>query len=1034
MCAAFCAATPAFAQTQTYALPAQPVETAIAAIAHRAHIQIVASQRLIRGKWARPVNGDFTVDEALARMLQDTGLTLRVIARRTYAIVPAPPTTPPLPPVETELPAHRPLHLSPPRTEPAFHRPEPMPMLSGSGIIVTGSRLIHTGSTPPTPTLILPAGEMLQAHPGGIIDALNTIPAISGSINTTSNVNTGGFNMLNLRGIGSLRGLILLDGRRIGPTQAQGQVDVDVIPQILLKRVDVVTGGASATYGSDAVSGVVNFISDTDFTGFKAEARGGISQYGDDAKAGLGAAWGARFASDKGHVEIGYEFSDNRGFLRASRPFLNNYASMVGLGTAAAPYSLAYGTTLNSASFGGLINSGPLAGLQFAQNGVLSTFQPGTPTTTAAVNIGGDGAYFQGSTAGSALTTHRSMARLDYAFSDGLKFHASAIFSAFKQSYTQQNPYFSRIAIGYNNAYLSGVQQPYQAIIAAQGAGESFQFSKLDLALPNYRYNALESYYNIDAGLEGRLGRFEWSVDGYRTLSTQTIRNNNGINLQRFWAAIDAVDAGGKTVCHAALSNPAYAGCVPLNLFGPSSEQAAAIAYISQPTMVNYRYVTNDVNASIKGRLFDLPAGPVKAVLVGEWRRLTYEVGSNAAPDDPMDCAGIEFNCLNTPYALRYMGDQNAPLPQVSQTVREIATELEVPLISGQPLIRSLSFNGAARYTHYDTSGSVGTWKLGLVWKVSDALTLRGTRSRDIRAPNLYDLFRPATISTTNYTDLHTNTSGIAIQLSQGNSDLRPEEADTLTLGGVIRPAFLPGLTLSVDYYSIQIDQAIVGIGAFQPATQAACENSGGTASVCALYIRPLPYSDTSPANYPTLLLAQTYNVASLSTQGMDIDARYEARIRDHPLTIRALITYQPTLRYNNGVAGVVDVGGAADGVGALPPIPDIKSTISLSYAPSDNWLIRLQNRYRGAMRQHGDSSLVFSTGPVRSTTYFDINVQHTINRWATAFINVQNLFNKAPAVFASTGGSTQMNYLGGFAQGDDIEGRHISFGIRTRF
>jgi iron complex outermembrane receptor protein len=1018
------AVTPAHAQHRAYAIPAQPVEVAIATLAHEAKIQIVASQRLIAGKWANPVTGAASVEDALTRMLLGTDLTFHKTGAATYAIIPAkpaPPAAPPPPPApEWRNPA-------PKKTAPA----EAIPAYSPE-ILVTGSLLATGRGAVATPTLSFSTTDMLDAQPSGVIENLFAIPSINGSINTTSNVNTGGFNTLNLRGIGSLRGLLLIDGRRLGPTQNQGQVDVDVIPQILLKRVDVVTGGASATYGSDAVSGVVNFLTDTQFTGLKVEARGGLSRYGDDRKMGLGVAWGASFGEQRGHVEIGYEYADNAGFLRASRPLLDHYASMVGSGTAAAPYSLAYGTTLNSVSFGGLINSGPLAGLQFAQNGMLSPFSPGTPTATSAVNIGGDGAYFKGATAGSALVNHRAMARADFAINDSLKAHATGILSRFTQSYTQQNPQFSKIAIGYNNAYLASVQAPYQAIIAAQPADASFQFSKMDLGLPNFQYRTWETYLNLEAGLAGEWGRFAWDMDGYIARSTQWSRNAHGINLQHLWAAANAVNVGGRTVCHAALGNPNYADCVPINLFGPTSDQADAIAYITQPIHTAIGYATQDVNARIRGRLFDLPAGPVKAVAMGEWRRLTYRVDSNATPNTPADCAGVQFNCGATDIALRYMGGQTSARSPVSQTVSEIATEFEIPLLADRPYAHALNLNGAARFTHYDTSGSVWTWKAGLVWVVWPGLTLRGTRSRDIRAPNLYDLLQPTSINTTNYTDLHTNTSGIITQLAQGNPSLRPEKADTWTMGVAIRPRSVPGLSLTMDFYAIRIHQALVNISAFQPATQAACENSGGTASVCALYVRPLAYADTSAANFPTLLLSQTLNVASLSTYGVDVDANYATRIGHRPLTLRALVTYQPSLRYNNGPSGWVDVGGAADGVGGLPPIAALKTAISASLDIAPQWSLRLQHRFRDSMRQHGDPTLVFNTGRVKAVSYLDLNVKYQIRPEASLFLNVQNLLDTKPPVFASTGGSTQMNYLGGFAQGDDIEGRYITVGLRA--
>nr|WP_281379353.1 TonB-dependent receptor [Novosphingobium sediminicola] len=906
-------------------------------------------------------------------------------------------------------------------------------------IIVTGSRLVATGNNSPTPVTVASVETMLTAQPAGVVEGLNALPGLLGSINTTSNVNTGGFNTLNLRGIGSLRGLILVDGRRVGSTQNQGQVDVDVIPQILMKRVDVVTGGASAAYGSDAVSGVVNFVTDHKFNGFKADARGGISGYGDDRKMGFGAAWGSDFNEGRGHFEIGLEYSDSAGFTRASRPFLNNYASMVGAGTAASPYNLVYGATLNSVAFGGLINSGPLSGMMFTPNGTLTAFNPGTPTSSSAINIGGDGAYFKGSTAGSALVTYRSMARLDYDINDSLHAHASLIFTKFKQSYTQQNPLFSKIAIAYSNPFLSSVQSAYAATIAAQAAGSSFQLSKMDLGLSPYTINAFETYSNADVGFDGKLGNFTWQAGYYRTESIQSTRNNAAINLNKFYASVNAVNSGGNIVCNASLTNASFANCAPYNIFNAGDPRnAAAISYFTQVAANTQHWTTDDFNADIHGKLFDLPAGPVNAVVMAEWRRTSLEVTSNATPNDAIDCNGIQFNCVNNVNAVRYLGGGGAaPLPQRTQRVTEFAGEIEVPVLHNLPFVDSFTLNGAARYTNYSTSGTVWTWKGGAVWHVGDQLTLRATRSRDIRAPNLYDLYLPAAITTTTYTDILTGVfNPQQPQLSQGNPALKPEKADTLTFGAVFKPKFIPGFSLAVDYYRIKINQAIVGIAAFQPATWASCVSSGYTGSVCSLYVRPYAYGSpqyATAANAPTLLLSQSLNVASLSTHGVDIEANYAGRLGSHPYSLRALVTYQPTLRYDQGPSGVVDVGGAADGVGGLPPIAKWKIVADAKFDVTEKLHVSLRERWRAGLRQHGTASLAFAIGDIPAVGYTDTNISYDVTPNINAYLNVQNLFDKKPPVFASTGGQSQMNYLGGFAQGDDIEGRYFTVGVRMK-
>jgi iron complex outermembrane receptor protein len=159
----------------------------------------------------------------------------------------------------------------------------------------------------------------------------------------------------------------------------------------------------------------------------------------------------------------------------------------------------------------------------------------------------------------------------------------------------------------------------------------------------------------------------------------------------------------------------------------------------------------------------------------------------------------------------------------------------------------------------------------------------------------------------------------------------------------------------------------------------------------------------------------------------------YATRISGHRLSTRALVTYQPTLRYDNGPAGVVDVGGAADGVGGLPPTPKWKLVASANYDVTDKINVNIQERWRDSLRQNGSATLVFAVGDIPSVAYTDINVEWKATSVVSAYLNVQNLFDKKPPAFASTGGSTQMNYLGGFPQGDDIEGRYFTVGVRAR-
>lgn len=916
-----------------------------------------------------------------------------------------------------------------------------------AGIVVTGSR-ISTGNNSPTPMTAIAASDLLKVQPSSIAQGLATLPGLLGSLGTASNVNTGGYSLVNLRGIGLVRGLILFDGLRVGPTQGTnggsqaGATNIDVIPQVLLQRVDVVTAGASAVYGSDAVSGVVNFVPNTHFNGLKFDATNGISTYGDDRKTNADVAYGTKFAGGRGHFEIAYEHRDNAGLMRSDRTYLayrpTEQGSVPGAGsagTAANPYILTSGAALSTSTFGGLINSGPLAGLRFTPGGTLTPFVAGAPSGTSGVQYGGDGDYYTGASMIPSQIFNQAYSRLDFELSDKVNLHAQGAFTAIKQQEQLQSVLLSNVAIGYNNAYLANVQAPYAGTIAAAAPGSSFKLSEMDTSFPNYALIAKERYWLGDFGLDGAISsKLKWNFDYYHTESVLTTTNPNNINSGRLAAALNAVNGpNGQVVCNAALANPAaYGNCLPLNVLGQGAANPAAIAYVEQATTTAQKYVQNVVTGTITDEPFQLPAGPVTVALNGEWRRQTLGATSNASPNDTLNCVGVQFNCTAT--TAPYLNGSTVPLPTVGQNVSEIATEIQVPVLADKPFFQDLTLNGAARYTHYTTSGNAFTWKLGAVWKIDNAITLRATRSRDIRAPSLVDLFAPATTSASQYVDEHTNTAGIVYRQSEGNPNLKPEKGDTLTFGVILKPEFVPGFALSVDYYRIIVNQAIVQNDPFQPTTQAACEASGGTSPICALYVRPYGFSNTTAANYPTLLLNQSLNIAQVRTHGIDFDASYRRNLGGHVLTLRGLVNWQPELVFNNGPSGILYAAGAADGLPGIPPIAKVKAVGSVSYDVTSKINVMVQERWRGALKQNASPLIVFADSEVHSIGYTDLNVGFNVSEQFSLGLNVQNLFNALPPPFASSGGSSQPNYLGGFAQGDDIEGRYMSVSVHLKF
>ena len=206
----------------------------------------------------------------------------------------------------------------------------------------------------------------------------------------------------------------------------------------------------------------------------------------------------------------------------------------------------------------------------------------------------------------------------------------------------------------------------------------------------------------------------------------------------------------------------------------------------------------------------------------------------------------------------------------------EFSGEVGIPILKDVPLVQSLDADIAGRYTNYSISGSVETWKVGLDWHVNDSVRFRGTTSVDIRAPTLNDLYSPQVSSSGPFLDPLTNFNPGGIQtLSGGNPNLVPETSRTYTGGVVLTPSFIPGLTMSVDYYQIKLKNAITTISGSNTAIANICIASGGTSPFCSLYVRPFPYTNTTPANYPTLLKSQSLNAAFAVTEGEDYEIDY---------------------------------------------------------------------------------------------------------------------------------------------------------------
>jgi iron complex outermembrane receptor protein len=923
---------------------------------------------------------------------------------------------------------------------------------SGDGpeVVVTGSRVVTNGNAAPTPVTVLPTAQLLQSTPSTISDALNKLPQFQAGPSTrniTNPTNNAIGNYLDLRHFGPNRTLILIDGSRMTPTAASGLVDTNVIPQSLVQKVDIVTGGASSVYGSDAITGVVNFVLDHNFNGLKMSAQRGISSFGDATSWKAGVTGGMSVLSGRGHIEGAFEHYDSKGIIGTySRPHGADALVAAGDGTAANPYRLvANARTLTGARGSLIMTPAALAGTTFDVNGVANAFIHGT-VVTPSLESGGDGVIFNQGTLQAPLRTNQAFGRFDYEVSDTISAYVQASYDTSHSQYPFTPGRILSQTILSGNPFLPAALQ--QRLTAANIA--SFTISRYNTAEEGYP--GLENRANIQfiyaqTGLNGTfLDNFKWTANYSFGRSRQHLTNVNNVNNQKVAAALDTVkDSSGNLVCQVSLTQYAsrYPGCVPLNPFGPTAPSQAAWDYITDDTGWTYTNIMHDGNFSVAGSPFSTWAGAVHVAINGEYRWQSLRNVSSAQSSATIDCTGLRTCSTTAPI---YNGNTTSNI-YAHQNVKEAGSEILVPLLANVPLVKELDLNAAARYTDYSTSGTVWTWKIGATWDVGSGLRLRGARSRDVRAPSLQDLFAPAASAFGSFNDTHTGLTKSIFTISRGNPNLVPEVGKTTTLGAVYQPTWFSRFSLAIDYYDIKLTNALVAASPTSTVIQRDCELSNGTSPYCALIVRPLGFSDRTAANFPTAIISQVINAASSATHGIDAEMNYNFGVTDPVLhmsgrvSLRLLVSYQPKLTVQTvATAAPTQFAGIASSpaniVSATNPNGLSKTRINASVGyVVEGFSIQVVNRWQSG-QWPSDPAVNYDLRPkIKPYDYVDLHIEQAIlagSHRVTPFVTVENLLNKKPPYVGGSAGAPELYYSA--AAGYDIMGRYITVGAKVDF
>lgn len=925
----------------------------------------------------------------------------------------------------------------------------------GEAIVVTGSRIARPDLDQASPVVVIGAEEIQLQATNNIENILNSNPQFVPSTTSASNNPGGGVATVDLRNLGTTRTLVLVDGRRYLSYDVNQIVDLNTIPAALIERVDVVTGGRSAVYGSDAIAGVVNFTTKRDFEGVELNSSYEISDEADGARFGTDLTIGGNFADGRGNVVAHVGYYKRKSVFAGQRAFTTNSLSDLGNGTLAPGGSS--GIPELRARIAGLPGALGLTGtdVRFDTNGnAIQYSSPANLYNFGPVN------YLQ-----VPQERYIGYMRGTYEINEHFRPYVEAQFVNNKVP-QQLAPtpignttpgVGSRLEIQTNSPFLGAATRAALNTLDTDGNGY--------VSVPNFGRRLLEAgprrvlddrnAYRIVAGMEGEIGG-NWSYDGYymyaRTRNSQQQQGN--VAISRFLAGVktafqsgDTISAtpiagvagGGTLVC--ADASARAAGCVPINIFGQNNISVDAVSYMQVGTINLEEAETQVASFAItNSELFDLGAGPVGLALGAEWRS---ESGS-FTPDEFLSAGDVAgFN----------PGDPTSG----GYSVTEFFGEVNIPIIS-DGFVHKFELNGAARYSNYsnEVKGAF-TWAAGAVLEPIQGFTLRGQFQRAIRGPSINELFLGNTVSFDGAVDpcqtaaatseplrsrcISTGvpaalvgtvygSGGTSFPATQGgNSLLREEASDTYTIGVVLQPAMLQGFSATVDYYNIKIDDYIATVGAQNIVDL--CLNRGIT-SYCSQLAR-----DSSGEFQSFTDLNQ--NAASLKTKGVDASLAYgtsignflgeESRI-DFRFNGSRLISYKYT-----PVVGVDLVNSCAGRFGRScgEPTPKWRHSFRTTLSTGNFKLSGLW-RYIGKVRDD-DPVTVYASETLKAESYFDLAMSYDVNDNLNFVVNVDNLLdNKEPTPAGSTqqGGNGQQSNT--FPSTYDVLGRYFSIGARLRF
>ena len=952
--------------------------------------------------------------------------------------------------------------------------------VSAEVVEVTGSRIRFASAESISPLTVLTAADIAASGVINLQDLLLQMPEMGtptiSRTNSNFSTSSAGVATIDLRNLGTSRTLVLINGRRVvSGIPGINAVDFNTIPTEFVERIEVLTGGASALYGSDAIAGVINIVLKRRMDGFLVDVQTGLSSRGDDKTTKASLTWGGRSEDGRSFLMSHFSLSDQGGvysrdrassavdqaslgayitydaadFFTAQRPFYSSFAPQ-------GRFFTNPGVTSNSKTFDA--------------NGNLIGFSSNGPN--------GDGVGATGFNRSAyrtiALPTKRTLFSIngEHAIDDANSIYFESTWASTRTSTTLE-PFGADIgseafpATGYIPADFrrsdgAVVRNPliplslYNLLRDVNGDGLREYGATRRLNEFGERYqNADRDTFRFASGFRGELFN-DWNYDAYVSYgSTKESQVGGGqyntLNMRNALMAIpDANDVNGNGNTSEAIcldANARRQGCVPINIFGYNTITPEALKYIRAPSHLSTMTSLTLAGAVVTGSPIHLPAGKLGVALGVEYRR-----EASRSEFDALTQAG-----LNAGNAM--------PPTQGEFNVKEIFGELRIPVLKDLPMVKSLSSLIALRSGDYSTVGHTLSWNAGLEWAIHKDLKVRGTKSLSTRAPNISELYAPSTqtfpadlsdpcqgvtavsvgikdtrcrAATGVISNMATN-SGVFTQTQsdiqgvsgydKGNPDLKQEKGRTSTLGFVLTPRSIPALekfVFSLDYYKIVIAQAIVST----PRAYILNECYSGNAAFCQLIKRRANPVGANSAGSLEFVDSSVTNSGGVKTDGVDMAVAFNDLIGPGKFSSR--LAYSRLLSGSVVPAAGYDPDVYAGEVGASKN----RLTLNLGY-DYDKWGIRTTTIYIGKSALDDQFLMSFGVAPgsvtVPSKTYVNIQLTYAWSLKSKVFLGVDNAMDtKAPPIMTGLPGSTTGTETA--ASVYDPIGRRFYLGFRGAF